>query len=69
MEIWLIAPISALISLLVAIYLYYYVKRQEAGTERMQEISGAIKEGANAFLMREYKTLSFFVVIVAVLLL
>lgn len=68
MEEWLIAPISALISLLVALYLYYYVKKQDAGTEKMQEIAGAIKEGANAFLKREYKTLAIFVVIVAVLL-
>jgi len=69
MEEWLIAPISALISILVAIYLYYYVKRQKAGTKRMREISGAIQEGANAFLKREYKTLATFVVVVAVLLL
>jgi len=69
MEEWLIAPISALISLLVALYLYYYVKKQDAGTKRMQEIAGAIKEGANAFLKREYKTLAIFVVAVAVLLL
>ncbi|MGC9346259.1 MAG: sodium/proton-translocating pyrophosphatase, partial [Candidatus Bathyarchaeales archaeon] len=68
MEEWLIAPISALISLLVALYLYYYVKKQDAGTKRMQEISSAIKEGANAFLKREYTTLAIFVVVVAVLL-
>lgn len=68
MEEWLIAPISALISLLVALYLYYYVKKQDAGTKKMQEIAGAIKEGANAFLKREYKTLAVFVVAVAVLL-
>ena len=68
MEEWLIAPISALISLLVALYLYYYVKKQDAGTKKMQEISDAIKEGANAFLKREYKTLAIFVVAVAVLL-
>ncbi|MDI6905393.1 MAG: sodium-translocating pyrophosphatase [Candidatus Bathyarchaeia archaeon] len=68
MEEWLIAPISALISLLVALYLYHCVKKQDAGTKRMQEISSAIKEGANAFLKREYTTLAIFVVIVAALL-
>jgi K(+)-stimulated pyrophosphate-energized sodium pump len=36
--------------------------------KKMQEISDAIKEGANAFLKREYKTLAIFVVAVAVLL-
>jgi K(+)-stimulated pyrophosphate-energized sodium pump len=68
MEEWLIAPISAAVSLLVALYLYYYVKKQDAGTKKMQEIAGAIQEGANAFLRREYKTLAIFVVIVAIVL-
>ncbi|MEM3596837.1 MAG: sodium-translocating pyrophosphatase [Candidatus Bathyarchaeia archaeon] len=66
--IWLIAPISALISILVGIYFYYYVEKQDSGTKRMQEIAAAIKEGADAFLRREYTTLAMFVVVVAVLL-
>lgn len=68
MEEWLIAPISALISVLVALYLYFYVKKQDAGTKKMREISDAIREGANAFLKREYTTLAIFAVVVAVLL-
>jgi len=68
MEEWLIAPISAVISLLVALYLYYYVKKQDSGTKRMREISDAIKEGADAFLRREYSILAIFVVIVAIVL-
>lgn len=39
-----------------------------AGTEKMQEISRAIHEGAAAFLGREYRTVAFFVVAVAVVL-
>jgi K(+)-stimulated pyrophosphate-energized sodium pump len=66
--IWLIAPISALISILVGIYFYYYVEKQDSGTERMQEIAAAIKEGADAFLRREYTALAMFVAVVAVLL-
>jgi K(+)-stimulated pyrophosphate-energized sodium pump len=68
MEEWLMAPISAVISLLVALYLYYYVKKQDSGTKRMREISDAIKEGADAFLRREYSILAIFVVIVAIVL-
>jgi K(+)-stimulated pyrophosphate-energized sodium pump len=67
-EIWLIAPLSALISILVGLYFYRYVNKQDSGTERMREISGAIKEGAAAFIRREYTTLAIFVVIVAIII-
>ena len=68
-EPWLIAPISALISILVGLYFYRYVNKQDSGNEKMQEISNAIKEGANAFIKREYTTLAIFVVVVSVLML
>ena len=67
---WLIiAPIAGIISILAAVYLYFYVSKQDSGNERMREISNAIKEGANAYLKRQYSTLAIFVVIVAVVLL
>jgi K(+)-stimulated pyrophosphate-energized sodium pump len=68
-EPWLIAPIAALISILVGLYFYRYVEKQDSGTERMREISDAIRAGAHAFLKREYTTLFMFVGVVAVLLL
>ena len=67
-EPWIIAPISSLISILIGLYLYHYVNKQDSGTKRMREISDAIREGANAFLKREYTILAAFVVVVAVLL-
>ena len=67
-EPWLIAPISALISILVGFYLYHYINKQDSGTKRMREISEAIKEGADAFIKREYTILAVFVTIVAILL-
>ena len=67
-EPWLIAPLSALISILVGLYFYRYVEKQDSGTERMKEISGAIKEGAAAFIRREYTTLAIFVIVVAILI-
>ena len=67
-EPWLIAPLSAIISILVGLYFYRYVDKQDSGTKKMQEIAFAIKEGASAFLKREYTTLAIFVVIVATLL-
>jgi K(+)-stimulated pyrophosphate-energized sodium pump len=65
---WLLAPISALISILAGLYFYRYVNRQDSGTERMKEISGAIKQGAAAFIRREYTTLAIFVTVVAILI-
>ncbi|MBM6991122.1 MAG: sodium-translocating pyrophosphatase [Mobilibacterium timonense] len=65
MQTWII-PVIALIGLLVAFALASYVSRADAGNERMQEISGFIREGAFAFLTREYKTMA--IVIVALFL-
>ena len=65
---WTIAPITAALSVLVAIYLYFYINRQSAGTAKMQEISNAIEEGARAFLKVEFKYLGAFVAVVAVAL-
>jgi K(+)-stimulated pyrophosphate-energized sodium pump len=65
---WTIAPITAAASVLVAIYLYFYINRQSSGTAKMQEISDAIQEGARAFLKVEFKYLAVFVAILAVIL-
>ncbi len=68
-EPWLIAPIASLISILVGLYFYRYVEKQDSGTEKMREISDAIRLGARAFLKREYTVLFMFVGVVSVLLL
>jgi len=67
-EAWLLAPLSAVVSMLVGLYFYIYVNKQDSGTERMKEISNAIREGAAAFIRREYTTLAMFVTVVAVLI-
>ena len=66
---WFIAPATAMLSVLTGFYLLRFVKGQDAGTERMQFVSGAIKQGAQAFLNRMYRTLALFVVGMAVVLL
>ncbi|MGB5398579.1 MAG: sodium-translocating pyrophosphatase, partial [Thermoanaerobaculia bacterium] len=45
-----------------------WIRRQDAGNERMGTIAGHIREGAMAFLGREYRVLAVFVLVVAVLL-
>ncbi len=45
-----------------------WVREQDPGTERMQEIAASIREGAMAFLAREYRVLAIFVAGVSLLL-
>ena len=68
MELKLIAPICALIALIVAFALSSWIKKCNEGNERMKEISGYIREGAFAFLKREYKFMIVVIVCMAILL-
>ena len=61
-------PAFGVAALLFAWYKASFVSRQDAGTDRMKEIAGDIKDGAMAFLRREYSVLAVFAVAVAVLL-
>ena len=56
-------------ALVFAYFLYNQVMRADQGTPRMQDIAKAVQEGAAAYLNRQFKTLSPFVLIVFVLLL
>ena len=57
----ILAPVLGVAALLFATALSKKVSRQDAGTDRMKEISSFIHEGAQAFLMAEYKILVVFV--------
>jgi K(+)-stimulated pyrophosphate-energized sodium pump len=61
-------PAIGLLGLLYAIIKYGWVAKQDAGNDRMKEISNYIAEGAMAFLKAEWKVLAYFVVIAALLL-
>ena len=64
------APLAGVAALLFAYYLTQRIYKVDPGNEKMQEIAGAIHEGAMAFLMREYKALIYFVIgVVAFILL
>ncbi|MDP1811254.1 MAG: sodium-translocating pyrophosphatase [Sediminibacterium sp.] len=61
-------PAMGVIGLLYTLIKFFWVSKQDAGTDRMKEISTYIAEGAMAFLKAEYKILTYFVIIVAILL-
>ena len=63
-----ISIIVGVIGLLFAGFLAFNVLKKGEGTERIKEISEAIKEGATAFLTREYRILAIFAIIVAIVL-
>jgi K(+)-stimulated pyrophosphate-energized sodium pump len=59
---------AGVVGLLIALAIYAWLKRQPEGSELMQELAGAIRVGAMAFLRREYMVLFPFLLIVAGLL-
>ncbi|MCB2203258.1 sodium-translocating pyrophosphatase [bacterium] len=61
-------PIMGAIGLLIALVIYYSIKRQPEGTDVMRDIAQQIHVGAMAFLRSEYKVLAIFVVAVFILL-
>ena len=64
----IVAVICGAAGLGLAGFMARYVLKQDQGSPRIREISAAIKEGALAFLGREYKILFIFVAVVAVVL-
>jgi K(+)-stimulated pyrophosphate-energized sodium pump len=61
-------PAMGLLGLIYTFIKFAWVSKQDAGTDRMKEISNYIAEGAMAFLRAEWKILGYFVVIVGILL-
>ncbi len=63
---WLIVLCGAL-SVVYAIWATQSVMRADAGSERMQEIAAAVREGASAYLKRQYLTISIVGVVIFVI--
>jgi len=68
MDLVWICIIAGLVAAGVVAFFVRYVLRQDQGSDRIKEISSAIKEGGLAFIHREYRTLAIVVVIIAIVL-
>jgi K(+)-stimulated pyrophosphate-energized sodium pump len=60
--------IAGSVGLIVAVFFYFRVKAQPSGNETMNRIASYIREGAMAFLVREYKVLGVYALVVALLI-
>ncbi|HPA86779.1 MAG TPA: sodium-translocating pyrophosphatase, partial [Bacteroidales bacterium] len=67
-SIFWIVPVSALLALLFAWIFYRSMKAQEEGTDRMKEIAAYVREGAMAYLSRQYSVVIKVFIILVVLL-
>ena len=61
-------PVAALVALVVGLIKFFWIRKQEIGTDEMKTIAKNISDGAMAFLKKEYTVLLIFVVIVATIL-
>jgi len=68
MDIMTFALICGAVGVVYGLITTTWVLKQDAGNPRMQEISAAVREGANAFLNRQYKTVAMVGAVVFVLL-
>jgi K(+)-stimulated pyrophosphate-energized sodium pump len=68
MNIIYLVPAFGILALLYTFVKSSWVTKQDAGTDRMKEIAKYIAEGAMAFLKAEYKILTYYVIIAAMLL-
>lgn len=68
MDLFYLIPVFGVVALLYTFLQSNWVSKQNAGNEKMKIISGHIADGAMAFLKAEYKILTYFVVVVSILL-
>jgi len=68
MDLYLFVIICGAVALLYGAWAVRSVLSAPAGTERMQEIAGAVQEGARAYLNRQYTAIAIVGVVIGVLL-
>lgn len=63
-----VIPAMGIVGLLYTFVKFKWVGKQDAGNDKMREISNYIAEGSMSFLKAEYKVMGYFVIIAAILL-
>ncbi len=66
--VFLLAPIAGIIAVIASLLLMRKIGKMDAGSPKAQEVAQAIREGAYAFLKRQYKTISIITAVVFVLI-
>lgn len=64
----IISIVAGVLGIFCVGYLARWILSCDAGTEKMQQVSGLIYQGAMAFLRRQYKVISYFVFVLAVII-
>lgn len=65
---WWIAPISSILALVFAVYFYGKMASANEGNSRMREIAGYVREGAMAYLGRQYRVVSLVFLVLLLIL-
>src|SRR3989344_4628845 len=62
------AVISSVVAIVYGLFLAKSILKKSEGSEKMKEISSAIREGAKAYLNRQYKTIFYIAIVLFVIL-
>ncbi len=65
--IWWLAPIASVLALLFAVYFYRKMMKSSEGNDTMKKIAQHVREGALAYLKRQYRVVSFVFLILFVI--
>jgi K(+)-stimulated pyrophosphate-energized sodium pump len=65
---WWVAPVASVLALVFAVYFYKKMMAADEGTKTMKEIAGYVREGAMAYLFRQYRVVFFVFMILLVIL-
>lgn len=66
---WLLVGVGAgVLSVVVALFLFFWVRKQDAGTEKAKEVARWIREGASSYLVKLYTSLALVAVILGIVI-